>query len=111
MSDVRDLTLDCSGEQGPRRDEPSLHATKGRFWLSVIISDVTSRGARLSGNELPPQESQILLQADELKVAGRVAWSVGTECGIEFNEAIDAALLARCRRRGLHGRIAVECSP
>lgn len=76
-------------------------------WVAVIVSDVSDRGVRLSGSELPEQETQILLRVGDLPLAGRVAWSVGNSCGIELREPLSPEQLASLRRRGIQGQMAL----
>jgi hypothetical protein len=73
--------------------------------VAVIVSDVSERGVRLSGSDLPEQERQILLQIGDLPLAGRVAWSVGTSCGIELRQPLSPEQLASLKRRGMQGQI------
>jgi hypothetical protein len=73
--------------------------------IEVIVSDVSDRGARLSGHDLPEQDTPISLRADELVVEARVAWSIGTACGIEFRDLLFPAQLAKLQRRAIKGQL------
>lgn len=89
-------------------DELTLSSDQGSpttFSISVIVSDVTTRGARLSGEGLPEQDTRISLRADEQVVEARVAWSIGTACGIEFEETLGCSCLASLERRGVRGQL------
>jgi hypothetical protein len=79
----------------------------GPAWVAVIVSDVSDPGVRLSGSELPEQETQILLRVGDLPFAGRVAWSVGTSCGIELRQPLSPEQLASLRRRDIQGQMAL----
>lgn len=62
--------------------------------IQVLVSDVSARGARLSGKGLPEQNSLVRLRADELCLEARVAWSSGNACGLELkNHSLRAAFL------------------
>lgn len=56
----------------------------------VVISDVSDRGARLSGADLPEQETLVTLRADDVILSARIAWSVESVCGVEFQVPLDA---------------------
>ena len=89
-------------------DELALSPDQGSattFSIPVIVSDVSARGARLSGDGLPEQDARISLRADELVIEARVAWSIGIVCGIEFREPLSSSCLASLERRGVKGRL------
>lgn len=75
--------------------------------LPVVVSDVSHWGARLSSERLPPQETEILLRVEGIEVFGRVAWSTGTQCGVEFSQPLSASQLARFGRHCSRGQIAI----
>lgn len=91
------------GDEGPVRFEhPSQ---KPDLSQPVIITDVSDRGARLSAEGLLGQDARIFLRAHEFEVEGRVAWSIGTACGIEFREPLSPSCFASLERRGVKGQI------
>ena len=105
MGDVCDLRWSAREREGSRADGKRHDRTEALLSRPVLVSDVSARGARLSGKDLPPQETSICLRVDDQQIAGRIAWSIGTECGIEFIAPLDAASLARYRRRGVQGQL------
>jgi hypothetical protein len=89
-------------------DELALSPDQGSattFFIPVIDSDVSARGARLSGDGLPEQNALISLRADELVIEARVAWSIGTACCIEFEEPLGSSCPASLERRGVRGQL------
>lgn len=102
MADVRELLERL--ERACSDDELALFPDQGRattFIIPVIVSDVSARGARLSADGLPEQNARISLQAEEFVIEARVAWSIGTACGIEFREPLGSRCLASLQRRGV----------
>lgn len=95
-------------ERAYSNDELALSPDQGfatTFFIPVIVSDVSARGARLSGDGLPEQDARISLRAEELVIEARVAWSIGTACGIEFTEPLSSSYLAKLERRGVKGQL------
>jgi hypothetical protein len=89
-------------------EELALSPDRGpatRFSIPVIVSDVSIRGARLSGDGLPEQDARISLGAAELSIEARVAWSIGTACGIEFLDPLGPSSLSKLGRRGINGQL------
>ena len=51
---------------------------------SVVIENLSPKGAKLVGRDLPEPGKEILVRTDELAVLGRIAWASRDERGIEF---------------------------
>jgi len=100
MADMDEL-LDRLGRAYGRDDEQAATSLS----VEVIVSDVSDRGARLSGSDLPEQDTHISLRADELVSEARVAWSIGTACGIEFRDLLGPPQLAKLQRRAIKGQL------
>lgn len=106
MADVEELAERL--ERACSDDGLALFPDEGSattFIIPVIVSDVSTRGARLSGDGLPEQNVRISLRAEEFVVEARVAWSIGTACGIEFREPLGSSCLARLERRGVKSQL------
>lgn len=71
---------------------------------TALISDLSTRGARLSGSGLPAQDASINLVVGEMMVSSRVAWSIGSRCGVEFEQVLEPQEVERMK---WHGRVAV----
>jgi len=91
------------GDEGQAPSPSLIESTEGQ--ISVIVSDVSTRGARLSGDALPEQDARILLMTDDLVIDGRVAWSIGTACGIEFRQELSPGCHSTLQRRGMRGQL------
>ena len=61
----------------------------------VGLVNVSSGGAQLKAPDLPAAGEDVLLKADGISCFGRVAWSQGRQCGIEFETPIAAEQLER----------------
>jgi hypothetical protein len=65
---------------------------------SVIVSDVSASGARLSGNDLPPSEADLFMIVGSFDTMARVAWRDGTKCGVEFDELVGDEVIDRMKK-------------
>ncbi len=61
----------------------------------VRILNVSSYGALIIGDDIPPITSTITLQIGKTSVEGRICWANGRYAGISFAKAIDRQKLAR----------------
>ena len=64
---------------------------------SVIISDVSPRGALLNGRDLPAPGQDALLVVGSLEVIGKVAWRLGDQCGVQYDEVIAGEAIERMK--------------
>ena len=53
---------------------------------SVVVEDVSRKGAKVCGHHLPAIGRQVLILADGLEVLGSVVWARFRERGIAFEE-------------------------
>jgi hypothetical protein len=60
------------------------------FSRPVVVTDVSAKGAKLIGRELPTQSTSILLMFGDLELFAAVVWSGRDECGIEFEEPLNS---------------------
>jgi hypothetical protein len=84
---------------GPRqaaRQAVSLAASLYGFACSrsVIINDVSSHGALLRGRDLPAPGQDVFLVIGSSEVIGKVAWRLGDQCGVQFDDALADATIA-----------------
>jgi PilZ domain len=61
----------------------------------VGLVNVSRGGARLQAPDLPAPGEDVMLNAGGIKCFGRVAWSEGRQCGIEFEAPIGAEQVER----------------
>ena len=74
-----------------RRSQLLMAATleiSGRA-LGVKLRNLSSDGARVEGDQLPVEGTEILFRKGEIAVAGRVIWSKGRQAGISFATKLD----------------------
>lgn len=62
---------------------------------SVTIADVSERGARLGGRDLPPPGDDVLMIVGSTDRMGIVRWRHGDQCGVELDEALAPATIER----------------
>lgn len=86
--------MDESGNPQNRRSRRSqllMAATleiSGRA-LDVKLRNLSSDGARVEGDNLPIEGTDLLFRKGDLAVAGHVIWSKGRQAGISFAQELD----------------------
>ncbi len=68
--------------------------TAGRA-LCVTLRNLSSDGARVEGDQLPIEGTDLLFRKGELAVAGRIIWSRGRQAGIQFERKLVALGFSR----------------
>ena len=83
-----------------RRQSVQLAASAFAFARSnsVIVSDVSTSGAQLSGNDLPPAEADLFMIVGSFDTMARVAWRDGPKCGVEFEERVGEEVIDRMKQ-------------
>ena len=74
-----------------RRSQLLMAATleiSGRA-LGVKLRNLSADGARVEGDQLPIEGTDLMFRKGELAVAGRVIWSKGRQAGISFAHKLD----------------------
>jgi hypothetical protein len=66
----------------------------------VVVTDVSPKGAKLQGRELNKLDPEVLLLVGEAFVFANVAWSLGGECGITFEEHLPPYMVDYIKREG-----------
>ena len=86
----------------------------GRRRLSVTVRDLSSKGAMLSGAELPPDGTRVLITLGAATLSGVVAWQHEVYCGLALLEPIEPLQIVRdmtrvqARRAAKHTRHALH---
>ena len=57
--------------------------------LQVILRNLSSDGARVEGDQLPVEGTQLLFRKGELAIDGQVIWARGKQAGIAFAQKLD----------------------
>jgi hypothetical protein len=94
---------DTDEERRSARSRVFLTATiecRGKS-MRVRIDDLSAHGARVLGEALPPVDTPLTLQCNNLRVDGYMAWVEGSLAGIGFGEPVqpDEALRKVSRPR------------
>lgn len=93
----------CSG--GGRRSAPreltplfAIFTTVARSDRALVV-DISATGARLHGDYLPSCGEALDLCVEKIRAFGTVMWARGRECGIEFDEPLNASEVTILRQR------------
>ena len=63
--------------------------------LSVRLRNLSANGALIEARTLPREGEEILFRRNDIKVPGRVAWVLGDQAGVAFDETLDPELVLR----------------
>jgi hypothetical protein len=72
---------------------------------SVVVTDVSTKGAKLLGRELPRESADVLVSVGNVEVFAKVAWSAGDECGIAFETPLTPELTEHLKREGRWAKV------
>src|SRR5689334_2026913 len=75
----------------------------GRTRQCVTVRDLSRHGALLSGEQMPPNGTRVLVMLGAAKLFGTVAWVHDVYCGLALVEPIEPLQLVRDMTRG-HAR-------
>jgi hypothetical protein len=64
---------------------------------SVLVPDLSEKGARLQGRNLPAMGERLLINFGQTGLFATVAWSVPHQCGVVFDQQLDARGIERLR--------------
>ena len=85
--------------QYPREDvmlaASALSVTRSR---SVMITDVSTTGARIGGRDLPAPGNDMLMVVGSQDRMGTVVWRTVENCGVSLDQPLDAADIDRMKR-------------
>lgn len=57
--------------------------------LDVKLRNLSSEGARVEGDQLPIEGTELMFRKGEIAATGRVIWSEGRQAGIGFAQKLD----------------------
>ena len=72
---------------------------------SVLVTDVSVNGAKLSGRELPPQSANVLITVGDVDLFATVAWSGRDQCGVTFDTPLDSDMVHQVKHEGCWSRV------
>lgn len=78
------------GNRRSRRSNVLLAASieSGGTVTAVKLRDLSAQGARIEGEPLPPEGTEVCFRRNELAVPGHIAWVRGRQAGVSFNEEL-----------------------
>ena len=72
---------------------------------SVVVTDVSNKGAKLLGRELPPQNTNVLIAVGDVELFANVAWVTRDECGVIFETPLEADLVHQIKQNGRWSKV------
>lgn len=72
---------------------------------SVVVTDVSTKGAKLLGRQLPRESANVLVTVGAVEVFATVAWSGGDECGIAFETPLTPELTHHLKLEGRWAKV------
>ena len=76
---------------------PAWISTISASWTADVV-DVSQTGAKLSGHEMPPPGTDLLVRVGPVDVLATVVWQSDDVCGVTFDRSVSEADLAQLRR-------------
>ena len=91
-----------SGRRNLAREAVVLAASAQgmRASRSVVMADVSTRGAKLQGRALTSLDEDVLISVGDVDLFAKVAWAHSDECGIVFEEPLTGELVEHIKREG-----------
>lgn len=80
----------------PVRHDAQLITARGT--IPALLHDLSVKGARLSLASEPEAGHDVVVRWGCYAAVGRVAWVEGRSCGLEFDEQLDARVVAATRQ-------------
>ena len=71
----------------------------------VVVTDVSAKGAKLIGRELPAESTDILLTLGDAELFATVVWTGRNECGITFEESLTVDQSEHLKREGRWAKV------
>jgi hypothetical protein len=72
---------------------------------AVVVTDVSSKGAKLLGKELPSRGASVLITVGEAEFFAKVAWTARDECGVTFESPLDASMISQIKHDGRWSKV------
>lgn len=82
----------CNTQNRRSRRSPVLLSAKIEVFggqVSVILRNLSSDGALIEGERLPPEGATTTFRRKDLTVAGRIAWVEGRFAGLTFDRSLE----------------------
>ena len=65
---------------------------------SVVVSDLSTFGARLGGRDLPHRGDEVLMVVGPVDAMAKVVWQSGDMCGLRFDEPLGEPMIETMKR-------------
>ena len=72
---------------------------------AVVVTDVSTQGAKLLGRELPRESANVLVTVGNVDRFATVAWSGFDDCGIAFESPLTPELTDHLKREGRWAKV------
>jgi hypothetical protein len=95
------------GRRKSMRDKVVLAASAVSLESStaVVVTDMSSKGAKLLGKDLPSRGANVLISVGDVEFFAEVAWCRRDECGINFETPLDPRLIKRIKLDGRWSKV------
>jgi hypothetical protein len=99
--------VDGAGRRKSLREEVLLAGSARTVGSSrsVVVTDVSTKGAKLLGRELPRKSANVLVSVGNVDLFATVAWSGGDECGIAFETPLTPELTEHLKLEGRWAKV------
>ena len=96
-----------AGRRKALRDKVVLAASARSLESStaVVVTDVSSKGAKLIGKELPSRGASVLITVGDVEFFAKVAWTAWDECGVTFETPLDSELVKQIKHEGRWSKV------
>lgn len=90
------------GRRKATRDKVVLAASALSLKSSaaVVVTDMSSTGAKLIGKDLPSRGANVLISVGDVEFFAKVAWCARDECGVLFETPLEPRLIKRIKMDG-----------
>ena len=75
---------------------------------SIVVADLSAHGAKLRGRALPAAGTEVLIVVGPLDAFARISWRSRDECGVCFDDPLDANQLAEIKQEGRWAHVMVS---
>jgi hypothetical protein len=72
---------------------------------AVVVTDVSTKGAKLLGKVLPSRGASVLISVGDVEFFAKVAWCARDECGVDFETPLDPARIKQIKHNGRWSKV------
>jgi hypothetical protein len=91
-----------AGRRLKRREEVVLAASAQSLGSSrpVVVSDVSTAGAKLCGHRLDVLDRNVLISVGDAELFATIIWVDQDECGVRWDDPVSFDLMQQIKRNG-----------